>query len=93
MRDDDPSVIALLNDKIDTLEKNLNRRLDAQDSVMKDIQTQTRTTNGRVTALERGRERAQGMIAAYRWVGVMFGGLVSAGATILVLAATGGLHP
>lgn len=89
---DDPTVLALLNDKIDQLGEHLNQRLDQQDKALADIRRQTRETNGRVTALERARERAQGAVAAYRWIGVMFGGLVSAGATILVLAASGGLH-
>lgn len=81
-----------INTRINDAERNIGKRLDAQDVALGRVEAKVDKTNGRVTTLERGRERAQGMIAAYRWVAPLFAGAVSAGGTILVLAVTGGLH-
>ena len=89
----DPLTISsMLNEKIDTLERNLNRRLDIQDRALSDIKTQTQLTNGRVTALERARERAQGVMFAFSWLPPVITAAVTAGLTILTMALTGNLH-
>ncbi len=85
-------VPSLLKDKIDTLERNLNHRLDAQDAALLDIKKQTQATNGRVGALEQARMRAQGVMYAFRWIPPILTAAITAGLTILTLALTGGIH-
>ena len=89
---DDLSVNHLLNEKIDALERNLNKRLDIQDDALRDIKKQTQATNGRVGALEQARVRAQGVMYAFKWVPPILTAAVTAGLTILTLALTGGIH-
>lgn len=89
---DDLSVNHLLNEKIDTLERNLNKRLDIQDDALREIKRQTAATNGRVGALEQARIRAQGVMYAFKWVPPILTAAVTAGLTILTLALTGGIH-
>lgn len=89
---DQSNVDAMIIDKINTLERNLERRLDEQDRQLRDIKTQTQLTNGRVTTLERARERGMGVIAAYRWIPVVIGGALSAGLALLGTALAGGIH-
>lgn len=89
---DNLSINQMLNEKIDVLERNLNRRLDAQDDALREIKRQTQATNGRVGALEQARERAQGVMFAFRWVPPILTAAVTAGLTILTLALTGGIH-
>lgn len=100
---DELTITSLLKDQITTLEQNLNRRLDAtekavnsrfdnQDNTLKRIENQVSVTNGRVTILEKARERAQGVMAAYRWVPLVLSALMTAGVTILVMAVSGALH-
>lgn len=103
----EPTIESLLSEKIDlatkslgdrltATERNIGRRLDQQDDTLREIKVQTTKTNGRVTALERARERTQGAMAAYRWVPDLLKGLVTAafgaGLTILVLALQGAIH-
>lgn len=99
----DTTIDQLLIQKIDSVEHNLtgrlhdqgvefNRRLDAQDRALQDIQKQTRLTNGRVTSLEKDKARGQGMISAFRWVPPVITAMVTAGLTILTMTLTGGLH-
>jgi hypothetical protein len=93
----------LLREQITTLEKNLNRRLDetndsvnrrfdAQDRALNRIELKVDRTNGRVTALETARERAKGIVFAFKWVPPVMTAAVTAGLTILTLALTGGIH-
>jgi hypothetical protein len=93
----------LILDKINTLERNLNRRLDEQDAAAREfkaevngrlveIKTQTTLTNGRVTALERVRERGLGVLAAYKWIPVVVGSTLAAGLALLGTALAGGFH-
>jgi hypothetical protein len=92
----------LLREQISTLERNLNRRLDAteesvkhrfdlQDRALVRIETQVRSTNGRVTVLEKARERAQGVMFAFSWMPPVLTAVVTAGLTILVMALTGAI--
>jgi hypothetical protein len=85
----DPSPISLLLTQLQTLERSVNRRFDQQDEQLADIKAQTTRTNGRVTALESARHRAEGTIAAFRWVPAVLGALLTAGITILVMALSG----
>jgi hypothetical protein len=89
---DELDVNHMLNDKIDTLERNLNRRLDAQDRALGEIKRQTQATNGRVGALEQARMRAQGVMFAFSWLPPVLTAVVTAGLTVLIIALTGGLH-
>jgi hypothetical protein len=99
----DPTISGLLEKQISTLERNLNQRLDAtertvtarfdrQDRDLQEIKQQTQRTNGRVTALEKARERAQGTMSAFSWIPPILASAVTAGLTILVMALSGGLH-
>jgi hypothetical protein len=99
---DEPTIISLLRDQISTLEANLNKRLDItedsvtnrfdqQDNTLKRIEAQVQKTNGRVTVLERARDRAQGVVTAFRWIPFVLGSGLTAGLTILVMALSGGL--
>lgn len=99
----DPSVDGLILDKINALERNLSRRLDAQDEAHREfkaevntrlgeIKTQTTLTNGRVTKLENARERGMGVLAAYKWVPIVIAGALSAGLGLLGTALAGGFH-
>lgn len=104
MADEPQSLIdAMLRDQITTLERNLNRRLDAtenavgerfdrQDRELREIKKQTQVTNGRVTVLEKARERAQGVMFAFRWMPATLAAIVTAGLTVLIMALSGGLH-
>lgn len=87
----DPRFGEMLERQIQTLETNLNRRLDRQDRELGEIKAQTIATNGRVTDLEKARERIQGVVAAYRWVPVVLSALLTAGMTILVMVVTGAI--
>lgn len=89
---DELSVNHMLNEKIDTLERNLNKRLDMQDDALRDIKKQTMATNGRVGALEQARMRAQGVMFAFSWLPPVLTAVVTAGLTVLIIAITGGLH-
>lgn len=89
---DEPTVLSLLAEQISALERNVNRRFDAQDDELKEIKRQTRETNGRVTMLEKARARTQGAVSAYAWVPVVLSSLLAAGLTILVMALSGGIH-
>lgn len=86
---DEPNVLSMLNDKIDTLASTLSQRLDSQDAALKEIKQQTQATNGRVTVLERARERGLGVVMAFKWVPPILAAAVTAGLTILTLAITG----
>lgn len=99
----DPSITSLILDKLKMTEENLNRRLDesdrntnrrldTQDTALVEIRTQTQLTNGRVTTLEKARERTQGVISAYRWLPTALSAILGAGLTILVMALSGGIH-
>jgi hypothetical protein len=99
---EEPTINSLLEKQISTLEANLNRRLDAtelnvgqrfdrQDKELREIKQQTQRTNGRVTVLEKARERAQGVMFAFSWLPPVLTALVTAGLTILIMALTGGL--
>lgn len=103
MSDGEPSVEGLILDKINALERNLTRRLDEQDAEsrefkaevygrLRDIKTETSATNGRVTALERARERGVGAIASYRWVPFVIGPALATGLSLLAVALEGGFH-
>jgi hypothetical protein len=103
MTDQDPTVLALLekqistlernlNGRLDTTERNLNGRLDRQDKALEEIKTQTTKTNGRVSVLERARERGLGVVMAFKWVPPILAAAVTAGLTILTLAITGQIH-
>lgn len=92
MPDREPSIEAMILDKIDTLERNLNRRLDDQDRALQRVEAQTTKTNGRVTVLENARERGLGVIAAYRWLPVVLGSGLAAGLALLGTALLGGFH-
>jgi len=97
------TIDSLLRDQISTLERNLNSRLDRQDSAQQDFKDETRRalgrieakvdkTNGRVTVLERARERAQGVMFAFSWLPPTLAAVVTAGLTVLIMALSGGLH-
>lgn len=92
MPDVEPSVLSMIVDKIDALEKNLDARLGAQDAQLRDIKTQTAKTNGRVTVLEQARARAQGVMSAYSWLPSVLSAVLGAGLTIMVIALTGGIR-
>lgn len=104
MADEPQNLIdSLLRDQISTLERNLNRRLDAteravgerfdqQDKALVEIKKQTQATNGRVTVLEKARERAQGVMFAFKWAPGVLTAMVTAGLTILIMALSGGVH-
>lgn len=81
-----------LSERVTITERNLQQRLDTQDRTLRDIQAQTRATNGRVTALEKARERAQGVMTAFAWLPVVLSSLLTAGLTVLVTALSGGIH-
>lgn len=89
---DDLSVNHMLNEKIDTLERNLNKRLDLQDAALREIKVQTTATNGRVGTLEQARMRAQGVMFAFSWLPPVLTAVVTAGLTVLIIAITGGIH-
>jgi hypothetical protein len=100
---EDPTINSMLERQIATLEVNLNRRLDAtertvgerfdrQDKELGEIKAQTQRTNGRVTVLEKARERAQGMMFAFSWLPAALTAVLTAGLTILVMALSGGIH-
>jgi hypothetical protein len=92
LRDQITTLERNLNQRLDGTERNLNRRLDQQDTALAEIRTQTTKTNGRVTMLEKARERAQGVRSAYSWVPVALGSILTAGLTILIMALGGGIH-
>ena len=77
--------------RFDDQNREFGRRLDRQDRTLEDIQEQTRKTNGRVTTLEKARERAQGALFAYAWVPAALTAVLTAGLTILIMALSGGL--
>jgi chromosome segregation ATPase len=81
-----------LNARLDATERALSQRLDRQDRDLDEIKKQTQRTNGRVTALERARERAQGVIFAYSWLPSTLSAVLGSGLTILVMALSGNLH-
>lgn len=94
---------SLLREQIKTLETNLNRRLDEtnesvarrfdqQDKALVRIEGKVDKTNGRVTVLEKARERAQGVMFAFKWVPPLLAAAVTAGLTILTLALSGQIH-
>lgn len=89
---DEPNVLSMLNDKIDTLASSLNQRLDAQDAALRDIKQQTQQTNGRVTVLEKARERGLGFVMAFKWLPPILAAGVTAGLGILTLAIMGQIH-
>jgi hypothetical protein len=90
------AVAVTLNARLDATERALGQRLDRQDTDLGEIKRQTQKTNGRVTALERARERTQGAISAIRWVPEFSRGIflsaLGAGLTILVMALSGSIH-
>ena len=86
------SVQSLMNEKIDALERNLDRRLTAQDQALIRIEGKVDKTNGRVTTLEKARERAQGVMFAFSWLPPVIASAVTAGLTVLIMAISGGLH-
>ena len=100
---DEPTINSLLEKQISTLETNLNKRLDItesnvrerfdrQDKELREIKQQTQRTNGRVTNLEKARERAQGVLFAFKWIPWLMSVLITTGVTILILALTGGIR-
>lgn len=100
---EEPSISSMLEKQITTLERNLNHRLDAtevsvnarfdrQDRDLQEIKAQTQRTNGRVTALEKARERAQGTMAAFSWLPSVLVAFVTSGLTILTMVLTGTIH-
>lgn len=99
MMREDPTINSMLNDKIDSLshalesvEKRMGERLTIQDTQLARIETKVDTTNGRVTVLERARERAQGVIFAFSWIPPILTAVFTAGLTILVMALTGSIR-
>jgi hypothetical protein len=92
LRDQIKTLEANLNRRLDDTERNLNRRLDKQDADLSEIRKQTKETNGRVTKLEKARERAQGMVFAVRWIPGFLTAGFSAGLTVLIMAISGNLH-
>lgn len=86
-----------VNHRIEDLNANVTLRLDQQDKTLKSIETQTTATNGRVTdhdkrlnVIELARERAQGVVLAYRWVPAFVLAFLTAGLTVLVSIVVGG---
>lgn len=105
MSDNDPtiSIGSMLEKQITALERSLTQRLDATDRNVKErfdrqdeelvaIKSQTMRTNGRVTALERARDRAEGVIFAFSWVPVVVASILTSGLTILVMALSGSIR-
>jgi hypothetical protein len=76
-------IMDLVIQRIDAVERNLNKRLDQQDDELKSIHDQTKLTNGRVTALEKARERAAGVASAYSWVLPILCALLAGGLAVL----------
>lgn len=83
---------ANLNRRLDATETSVNRRFDQQDRALAAIQAQTTATNGRVTALERARERGIGVVFAFKWAPPVLTAMVTAGLTILMMALTGAIR-
>ncbi|HET6869114.1 MAG TPA: hypothetical protein VFH80_24600 [Solirubrobacteraceae bacterium] len=101
--DRDPTVDHLLMQRIEAVEDNLTERLhdqsrafgsrlDGLEHTLRDIQKQTRLTNGRVNTLENDKARGQGMISAFRWLPPLLTAIVTAGLTVMIWAITGGVH-
>lgn len=100
---DDPLTIfaTLLEKQVSTLEANLNLRLDMtersvtsrfdqQDKELAAIREQTTKTNGRVTVLERARDRSAGIVAAYSWLPPIIAAIIGAGLAALITTTVGG---
>lgn len=81
-----------LNRRLDTTERNVKERFDRQDRELAEIKAQTKATNGRVTVLEKARERAQGVMFAFSWLPPVLASVVTAGLTVLIMALSGGIH-
>lgn len=81
-----------LNQRLDTTEQNVKERFDRQDRELAEIKAQTKATNGRVTVLEKARERAQGVMFAFSWLPPVLASVVTAGLTVLIMALSGGIH-
>ena len=81
-----------LNQRLDTTEKNVSERFDRQDRELREIKEQTLKTNGRVTVLERARERGLGMVTAFRWIPAVIAAGLSSGLTLLGMALAGAFH-
>lgn len=88
----DPTDLTMVLRELDMLSANFTRRMDEQDKTLARVEAKVDKTNGRVTILERARERGQGMVAAFRWVPWLLGSAVSAGMTILIMAVTGSIR-
>jgi hypothetical protein len=92
LRDQIATLERNLNRRLDTTERNMGERLDRQDTQLQRIEGKVDKTNGRVTVLEKARERAQGVVSAYRWLPPTLAAIVTAGMTVLIMALSGGLH-
>lgn len=62
----------------------LNTRMDLQDVLLKEIKTQTTTTNGRVTALETQHSSLRGFLRGARWSAGIAAGLVTLTVNLLL---------
>lgn len=83
---DDPTTLTLIRDQIALVNDNLSRRLTDQDRQLREIRQD-------VAQLRGARERAQGAMAAWKWLPPVVTALVGGGVGSLVIVLVGGAHP
>lgn len=88
----EPTVMELVLDRIDAVERNLGGQIGSLADDLREVKKQTQLTNGRVTVLEKARERAQGVMFAFSWLPLALSAILTAGLTILVMALSGSIH-
>lgn len=88
----DPNLAALISARIDDLRDVVREGFRDNNERLDRIERHVSETNGRVSALEKARERAQGVIFAYSWLPSTLSAVLGAGLTILIIALSGGLH-
>lgn len=103
MADEPTTITSLLERQITSLEQNLHHRLNAternvgdrlsqQDKTLERIEQKVDRTNGRVTVLEKARERGLGAASTLKWIPFVLGCLLTGGTGVLLTALLGGFH-